>query len=195
MNPMNPTPQIDAYFAELAEACSKIDRTDLSEMIHAIEQAYERGSTIYICGNGGSAATASHICCDFNKGISMYQEKKFNFVSLNDNMATMMAIANDVSYDDVFLIQSEGRIREGDVLIAISGSGNSKNVIKAVEYFKGLGNTVIGLSGYSGGKLKDLSDISVHVPVDDMQKAEDAHMSILHLCAQIIARELGHPLC
>lgn len=192
---MDRTAQIDTYFTELAAATSRIDRKEIESMICALKGAYESGSTVYICGNGGSAATASHICCDFNKGISLYQEKKFRFNSLNDNMATMMAIANDISYEDVFLVQAEGRVRKGDILIAISGSGNSKNVLKVAEYFKSMGNTVIGLTGYSGGKLREMSDVPVHCPVDDMQKAEDAHMSILHLCAQIIARELGHPLC
>ncbi len=189
------TEQIDAYFTGLADALAKVDRSEIDAMIDALMDAYERGSTIFICGNGGSAATASHICCDFNKGISMYHDRKFNFICLNDNIATMMAISNDVSYDDVFLMQAEGRVKENDILIAISGSGNSRNVIRVAEYFKSLGNKVVGLSGYSGGKLKEMSDVSVHVPIDDMQKSEDAHMSILHLCAQIIARQLGHPLC
>lgn len=192
---MDTREQVDAYFAELAEAESRIDRSRLAEMIDALMEAYENGATVFICGNGGSAATASHICCDFNKGISMHHERKFRFCCLNDNVATMMAISNDISYEDVFLVQAEGRVADGDILVAISGSGNSPNVLKVAEYFRRTGNTVIGLTGYSGGKLAELSDVSVHVPVDDMQKAEDAHMSVLHLCAQIVARRLGHPLC
>ena len=187
--------EIDLYFEDLTTALSGIDRGSLENMIDAIMMAYESDGTVYICGNGGSAATASHIVCDFNKGISMHRDKKFRFVCLNDNIATMMAISNDVCYDDVFRIQVQGRLKKGDVLIAISGSGNSKNIIRVVEYFKESGNPVIGLSGYSGGVLSKLADISVHVPINDMQKTEDAHMSILHLCAQIIARRLGHPLC
>ena len=187
--------EIDLYFEDLTTALSGIDRGSLENMIDAIMMAYESDGTVYICGNGGSAATASHIVCDFNKGISMHHDRKFRFACLNDNIATMMAISNDISYDDVFLIQATGRIRTGDILIAISGSGNSTNVIKVAKYFNELGNTVIGLTGYSGGKLSELSDISVHVPINDMQKVEDAHMSVLHLCAQIIARRLGHPLC
>lgn len=187
--------EIDQYFEDLATALSKTDRKPIEEMVDELMGAYDSGSTIYICGNGGSAATASHIVCDFNKGISMHHDRKFRFACLNDNIATMMAISNDISYDDVFLIQATGRIRTGDILIAISGSGNSTNVIKVAKYFNELGNTVIGLTGYSGGKLSELSDISVHIPINDMQKVEDAHMSVLHLCAQIIARRLGHPLC
>lgn len=187
--------EVDLYFSELSRALAATDRGSIELMIDTIMRAYEHGSTVYICGNGGSAATASHIVCDFNKGISMHHDKKFRFVCLNDNIATMMAISNDIGYEQVFVMQAEGRVREGDILIGISGSGNSENVLLVAEYFKRLGNTVVGLTGYSGGRLAEMADVSVHVPVNDMQKAEDAHMSILHLCAQIIARGLGRPLC
>lgn len=187
--------EIDLYFEDLTTALSGIDRGSLENMIDAIMMAYESDGTVYICGNGGSAATASHIVCDFNKGISMHNDRKFRFMCLNDNIATMMAISNDICYEDVFLVQAQGKVGRNDILIAISGSGNSENVLRVADYFRSTGNKVIGLTGYSGGKLAGMSDISVHVPVNDMQKTEDAHMSVLHLCAQIIARRLGHPLC
>lgn len=192
---MPSTKDIDAYMTTLTDTLSLIDRASIMAMMKEILSAYHEGGTIYICGNGGSGATASHIVCDFNKGASLNLDQKFNFVCLNDNIATILAISNDIGYEKLFLIQAEGRIREGDILIAISGSGNSSNVIRVVEYFKSQGNTVIGLSGYSGGKLRELSDISVHVPINDMQKVEDSHMIVLHLCAQIISKELGNPLC
>lgn len=192
---MTVSEEADRYFQELGFALSQIDRSMIERMVETLKEAYERESTIYICGNGGSAATASHIVCDFNKGISVHHDKKFHFTCLNDNMAMIMAISNDICYEDVFLVQAEGRVAKGDVLIGISGSGNSENVIRIAEYFSKKNNTVIGLTGYDGGALKRISDIPVHVPVNDMQKAEDAHMSILHLCAQIIARDLGHPMC
>ena len=187
--------EIDLYFEDLTTALSGIDRGSLENMIDAIMMAYESDGTVYICGNGGSAATASHIVCDFNKGISMHHDRKFRFMCLNDNIATMMAISNDICYEDVFLVQAQGKVGRNDILIAISGSGNSENVLRVADYFRSTGNKVIGLTGHSGGKLAGMSDISVHVPVNDMQKTEDAHMSVLHLCAQIIARRLGHPLC
>lgn len=187
--------EIDLYFEDLTTALSGIDRGSLENMIDAIMMAYESDGTVYICGNGGSAATASHIVCDFNKGISVHHDRKFRFMCLNDNIATMMAISNDICYEDVFLVQAQGKVGKNDILIAISGSGNSENVLRVADYFRSTGNKVIGLTGYSGGKLAGMSDISVHVPVNDMQKTEDAHMSVLHLCAQIIARRLGHPLC
>lgn len=192
---MTVSEEADRYFQELGFALSQIDRNMIERMVETLKGAYERESTVYICGNGGSAATASHIVCDFNKGISIHHDKKFHFTCLNDNMAMIMAISNDICYEDVFLVQAEGRVAKGDVLIGISGSGNSENVIRIAEYFNKKDNTVIGLTGYDGGILKRMSDIPVHVPVNDMQKAEDAHMSILHLCAQIIARDLGHPMC
>lgn len=192
---MTTVQEIEEYMSGLAEAMSRVDRKSVESMVDTLMGAYESESTVYICGNGGSGATASHIVCDFNKGISLNLDRKFRFVCLNDNVATMLAISNDICYEDVFLVQAEGRVRPGDVLVAISGSGNSENVVRVADYFRSRGNTVVGLSGYSGGKLKGMSDVSVHVPVDDMQKVEDAHMSILHMCAQIIARRLGNPLC
>ncbi len=192
---MTTSQEIADYVSGLTDALNRMDKEGIERMVETLMRAYESDSTVYICGNGGSGATASHIVCDFNKGISLHADRKFRFICLNDNIATMLAISNDICYEDVFLIQAEGRVREGDILIAISGSGNSKNILRVVDYFKGLGNTVVGLSGYSGGRLRELSDISVHVPIDDMQKVEDAHMSVLHMCAQIIARRLGHPLC
>lgn len=192
---MTTSQEIADYISGLTDALGHMEKDGIERMINALMTAYASENTVYICGNGGSGATASHIVCDFNKGISLNAEKKFRFVCLNDNVATMLAISNDICYEDVFLVQAEGRVRDGDVLIAISGSGNSKNIIKVANYFKMNGNSVIGLSGYSGGKLREISDISVHVPIDDMQKVEDAHMSVLHMCAQIIARRLGHPLC
>lgn len=186
---------VDRYFSDLLDALSKVDRGTIENMVGLLMDCYEGEHTIYICGNGGSGATASHIVCDFNKGISMYHEKKFRMLCLNDNIPSILAISNDCSYDDLFLMQVEGRIREGDVLIAISGSGNSHNIVRVADYFRSCGNKVIGFSGYSGGKLSEMSDISVHVPINDMQKSEDSHMIILHLCAQIIANKLGHPMC
>ena len=192
---MTMSQEIADYVSGLTNALDRMDKGGVEQMIETLMRAYESESTVYICGNGGSGATASHIVCDFNKGISLHADRKFRFVCLNDNIATMLAISNDLCYEDVFLVQAEGRVRKGDILIAISGSGNSKNILRVADYFKSLGNTVVGLSGYSGGKLRELSDISVHVPIDDMQKVEDSHMSVLHMCAQIIARRLGHPLC
>ena len=117
-------------------------------------------------------------------------ENKFRFVCLNDNVATLMAIANDIGFEEVFRFQLRGKLEEGDIIIAISGSGNSKNVINAVEYAKAQGNKVIGLTGFNGGKLKELSDVSMHADVMSMQVTEDIHMIFDHMIMGIFYKTL-----
>ena len=172
---------IKSYFDREIEVIKRLNIDDINAAVQAIWAAYEREATIYIFGNGGSAATASHYVCDFNKGISEKKEKKFNFVCLNDNYPQMMAIANDISYDEVFRFPLINKLKPTDLVIGISGSGNSKNVIRAVEYAKEIGAPVIGITGYHGGKLKELSDYHMDVMEDDMQISEDLHMIFDHM--------------
>lgn len=172
---------IKSYFDREIEVIRKLDIDAVNTAISAIWSAYESGAAIYIFGNGGSAATASHFVCDFNKGISEDKAKKFNFVCLSDNIPTMMAIANDVSYDEVFRYQLRNKLKPTDLVIGISGSGNSKNVINAVEYAKEVGAPVIGITGYNGGRLKELADYHMDANVDDMQISEDLHMIFDHM--------------
>ena len=186
---------VNDYLARLTDTVEKIDKDSIRKVIDVLLETREKGGRIFIFGNGGSAATASHYVCDFNKGVSIDLNKKFDFVCLSDNTATMMAIANDIGYDFVFSKQLEGRLKKDDLIIAISGSGNSKNVIKAVEYAKENGNKIITLTGYSGGKLLQLADYPIHANINDMQIAEDVHMIMCHLMASTIAKELGHPMC
>lgn len=186
---------IDSYLKILSDTIDKIDKKSINDVIETLLKTLKNDGTVYIFGNGGSASTASHCVCDFNKGVSSDLDKKFRFVCLSDNTATMMAIANDVSYDEIFRMQLKDRIKENDLVMAISGSGNSKNVINAVEYAKEQGIKVISLTGYDGGKLLNLSDYPIHADVNDMQVAEDVHMIICHLLASTIARHLGHPMC
>ena len=163
--------------------------------MNLLEKTRNRGSNVFVFGNGGSAATASHMENDFNKGISEKLEKKYRFQCINANLATIMAIANDNGYDRVFIQQLENKLKAEDVIIAISGSGNSENVIKAVEYAKGQGCKIIGMTGYDGGKLKSLSDISLHVPLDNMQITEDIHTVFNHMMMYILCGELsGYPV-
>lgn len=180
---------IKSYFDRVIEAIKKLNLEDINAAVQAIWAAYEREATIYIFGNGGSAATASHYVCDFNKGISEKKEKKFNFVCLSDNVAQMMAIANDISYDEVFRYPLVGRLKPTDLVIGISGSGNSKNVIRAVEYAKEIGAPVVGITGYHGGKLKELADYHMDVMEDDMQISEDLHMVFDHMMYFVLNRE------
>ena len=159
----------------------------IDAIMNEIKASQERGSFVYICGNGGSAATASHYCCDFNKGVSGDSCKNTNFVCLSDNVPTMMAIANDFSYDEIFSYQLKSRLKPGDLLFVISGSGNSKNIVKAMEVAKEKGNKIIGLCGYRGGKVKEMSDLCLHVDIDNMQISEDVHMILDHCMMYILA--------
>ena len=189
------TLKIDEYTDRLKTAFDALDRDQINDVMNVLLKAYENENTIYIFGNGGSASTASHYVCDFNKGVSIKLSKKFRFVCLNDNTATVMAIANDCGYENIFSMQLEGKLKKGDVIFAISGSGNSKNVIKAVEYAKEQGNEIISLTGYDGGKLLQLSDHPIHANINDMQIAEDVHMMLCHLISSTIAKKFGYPMC
>ena len=182
---MDYTKKINAYIQSEIAVLKSLDTNAINTAMNLICEAYERESTVYIFGNGGSAATASHFTNDFNKGISEYTDKKFRFACLNDNTATVMAIANDIGYGEIFKFQLTGRLTEGDLVIAISGSGNSPNVINAVHYAKERGNAVIGLTGLDGGELKRLSDVSLHVPSNSMQITEDVHMVFDHLMMSV----------
>lgn len=177
---------INNYFSKVIEVIDNLNRNELNEAMNAFMKAYENEGTIYICGNGGSAATASHFVCDFNKGISEPYKKKFNLVCLSDNTPTITAIANDIGYDEIFSFQLKERLKKEDLLVAISGSGNSKNIIKAVEYAKECGTKIVGITGYNGGKLKDISDYKMHVNIDDMQISEDIHMMFDHMMMRVI---------
>lgn len=179
--------KIKNYLELEKKVLDSLDIEEINKAMNTLEEARLAGATVYICGNGGSASTASHFVCDFNKGVSESLEQKYNFVCLSDNIATMMAYANDISYDEIFERPLHGRIKEGDLLIAISGSGNSENVVRATKYAKAQGNTVIGITGYSGGKVRELADISLHVPIDNMQITEDLHMMFDHLMMYILA--------
>jgi len=185
---MDYTNDIKSYIQKEMDIIKLLDVDAINDAMNLLNATLEAEKNIYIFGNGGSAATASHFTNDFNKGISEYTEKKFRFMCLNDNAATIMAIANDISYDEVFRFQLKGRLAEGDIVVAISGSGNSPNVVNAVEFAKSCGNKVIGLTGYSGGKLKPLADVSLHVPVDDMQITEDVHMIFDHLMMSVFCK-------
>lgn len=188
---MDFTKELQAYRAREIEVYSHLDLDAVNTVMNVLEDARRTGKRIFICGNGGSAATASHFAVDFNKGVSEKLEKKYNFECLNDNVPTMMAVANDISYDEVFRYPLRCKMRPGDILIGISGSGNSKNVVNAFEYAKEIGGTVIALVGYSGGKMKELADHSIHIDVNDMQIVEDLHMVLDHMMMFVLSHGCG----
>ncbi len=183
--------EINTYLEHEIDTLKALDVNEINAALNLLLETFENGNTVFVFGNGGSSATASHFQNDFNKGVSEHTEKKFNFQCLNDNVATVMAVANDIGFEEVFRFQLIGHMRPGDVVLAISGSGNSRNVINAVEYAKEQGAKVIGLTGFGGGKLKELSDVSLHVPVNSMQITEDIHMVFDHLMMSIFYRSLA----
>lgn len=176
---------IKEYYDRERAAVERFDLDEFNEAMNAILDTYNKGGMIYVCGNGGSASTASHMQNDFNKGISEYTDKKFRFYCLNDNVSTMMAVANDIGYEEVFRFPLVNVITPNDLLIGISGSGNSKNVLNAAEYAHEVGAKVLGMTGYSGGKLREMADYKMHVDEMDMQIAEDLHMSFDHMMMKI----------
>ena len=183
--------EVNTYLEHEIDTLKALDVNEINAALNLLLETFENGNTVFVFGNGGSSATASHFQNDFNKGVSEHTEKKFNFQCLNDNVATVMAVANDIGFEEVFRFQLIGHMRPGDVVMAISGSGNSKNVLNAVEYAKSQGAKVIGLTGFGGGKLKELSDVSLHVPVNSMQITEDIHMVFDHLMMSIFYRSLA----
>jgi D-sedoheptulose 7-phosphate isomerase len=181
---------IKDYIALEMETLQNLSVDAVDQALNLLEETRKKDGTIYIFGNGGSASTASHFQNDFNKGVSEYIEKKYRFCCLNDNIATVMAIANDIGYEEVFRFQLRNKLTENDIVMAISGSGNSKNVINAVAYAKENGCKVIGLSGFDGGKLAEMSDILLHVPANSMQITEDIHLLFDHLMMSVLYKEL-----
>jgi D-sedoheptulose 7-phosphate isomerase len=179
---------IDAYFAKLKSTVDAMSRQEINGFLSLLEEARDSGRTIFIMGNGGSAATASHYACDFNKGLSYGKDKRFRFVCLNDNVPTLTAYANDVGYDEVFREQLRNFLSPRDLVIGVSGSGNSKNVLAAIEYANSVGAETVGLSGFDGGALKRIAKHCVHVPVDNMQITEDVQMVLDHLIYSILTK-------
>lgn len=173
------------YFTRHKAIVDQINVDDVNALMNLLISARDGGNTIFIMGNGGSGATASHFAGDFNKGASVGKEKRFRFICLNDNIPTLMAYANDSTYDDIFVGPLQNFMQEGDIVIGISGSGNSANVVKALEWANANGGITVGITGYSGGKVKSISKFNVHVPVDDMQITEDLHIMLDHCMMQI----------
>lgn len=153
--------------------------------------ALENGKRVFTFGNGESGSTASHMVNDFNKALFRGTNNVFNFICLNDNIPSILAISNDISYDDVFLYQLRGRLTSDDIVIAFSGSGNSKNIINAVEYARECGAIVIGFTGYDGGKLKRIANYSIDTNIDNMQITEDIHLIIEHLLISLFYKNYG----
>ncbi|MBI2679673.1 MAG: SIS domain-containing protein [Candidatus Solibacter usitatus] len=169
------------YKTQLLAAIDTIDLARVNEIIELFKQARAAGRHIFVCGNGGSASTASHFACDIVKGASFNRAERFRIMALTDQLPTLTAYANDVSYDAVFVEQLRNFAEPNDVFMGISGSGNSPNVIRAMEYANSIGCKTIALTGRDGGKLGPLAQLNVQVPVPHMGRIEDAHMIVCHM--------------
>jgi len=180
------------YRQLLTDTLNCLDMAAVDAMVECFADAHARGATIFTMGNGGSGASASHAAGDFLKGASYGLDQRFKMICLNDNLPSMMAIANDIGWDDIFVEPLKNFLQPGDVVIGISGSGNSKNVLKAVDYAKSKGATVIGMTGFKGGKLREAADISIHSDAMDMEVAEDVHMAVFNMVKKVMmARLMG----
>ncbi len=177
--------RIDKYFSNLKDTLDKISKDDIIKFAEIISNT-EGKNTIYVLGNGGSTSIASHFVCDFVKDVAHASGKRFKVVSLADNFATLTAYANDMNFDLIFSEQLKNFLSKGDVVVAISGSGNSKNVLNAVEYANQNGAITVAMTGFDGGKLIKVAQHSILAPVNNMQIVQDCHMAIIHLLMQII---------
>src|SRR5436309_3308276 len=180
---------IERYWHDLERVAGAMPLGLLESAVDVLLDCHRRGGTVFVLGNGGSAATASHFVCDLAKGTRTDGLPAFRVVSLTDNVPLMTAWANDTSYDRVFAEQLSALVRPGDVVIAISASGNSPNVLAATRVARQLGAATIALTGQSGGRLGRLAELTIRVPARSIEQVEDAHLAIAHsLCVALRAR-------
>ena len=169
------------YLTALKSLIDDFPVTDFTELLSELEKAREREATIFVCGNGGSWATASHMVCDFNKNTRMPDSKRMKVIGLGDNIPSLTAYANDEGYERVFVEPLISLMKPGDVLLAISGSGNSPNVLRAIEAANEIGGVTLGLTGFNGGKMLGVVDHCLIIPSDSMEMIEDFHMIVDHM--------------
>lgn len=188
---INYVEQIALYLEMEKEVLMNLPKEDISRVMNVLETARCKKKRIFICGNGGSASTAAHFECDFNKGVSYEQDTKYDFECLSDNVPMMMAIANDIGYDDIFVVPLKNKLKQGDVVIGISGSGNSENVVRALTYANKAGAETIAICGYGGGRIKSIAKYNIHVKVNNMQIVEDMHLVLDHMMMYILSGMKG----
>lgn len=180
-----------AYFAEMSRAAAAVDQSAVLRYVDALFDCWKRDATVHIFGNGGSHANASHTVADFVKTAMVDGKRRLRALCMSDNLPMLTAVGNDLSYQDSFSFQLESYARKGDLAVAISCSGNSPNIIKAVEVAKKIGVQIVGLTGLKGGKLGPMSDIHINVPSDNFGVIEDLHMSVGHIAAQMFHDRLA----
>lgn len=175
------------YFEELQRVIVGLPHDGVDQIADTLVKAYEAGQMLYLFGNGGSASLASHLACDLGKGTAYCNGgKRFRVLALTDNLPTLTAWANDASYEDIFSEQLRNFVQPRDVAFAISGSGNSKNVLNALQVAREAGATTVGISGFQGGQMKSLCDLCLIVPSNNMQIIEDLHLAMAHSIFRIV---------
>ncbi len=187
----DPTRFVQDYLADLSGLLSRLAPDAIATAVQWLRDCRDADGTIYACGNGGSALIASQMVVDMVKGASYGRRKRFKMIGLTDPVGTMLAYANDVSYDVVFIEQLRNFAAAGDVLIAVSGSGNSPNVLRAVEYANSIGCRTIGLTSGEGGRLKDLADLPLVVPSSHMGRLEDCFFAVTHVLCYAFIEEVS----
>ena len=180
---------IQDYISTLQLTMDQLPRQLITAVIAILQQARRKGSQVFILGNGGSASTASHFACDLAKNTRQEGQPHFRVIGLTDNMAMFSALANDDGYENVFSEQLAGLVQPGDIVIAISASGNSKNVINAAETAQRCEATVIGFTGFDGGRLGQLANINLHVNSNIIEHVEDIHLMLEHLIVKTIKEQ------
>lgn len=184
-----------SYRDHLLKAIESIDLRAVERAIEWFRDARDAGRQVFVCGNGGSASTASHLVCDVLKGTSSGHAKRIRIIPLTDSIATITAYANDVSYEHVFVEQLKNFANAGDLFLALSGSGSSRNVVKAAEYAVAHGCRTIALTGRDGGKLRMLAELNINVAEPHMGRIEDAHLMVCHMIAYaLMDRDAGYPI-
>jgi len=179
---------VEEYLTQLAQVVDEMPRDRIWEVIQVLMDAWRRGSNVFLLGNGGSAATASHMANDLNKGTLVPGQPRFKALALTDNIPLMTAWGNDTAYENIFAEQMLNFLEPGDVVVGISTSGNSANVLRALEVAREHGAVTVGFTGRSGGKLGPLADHCIYVPSDDIGQQEDAHMILDHLIASTLCQ-------
>jgi len=187
---MIPITSVDTYFAHLSSTIEILPLHTINEAVEFLMRAYETSATIFLFGNGGSAALASHLACDLGKGTINGSPKRFRALALTDNVPLMTAWANDSKYDNIFAEQLLNFVQPQDVALAISGSGNSPNVLNALQAARDAGAYTVGLTGFEGGRMKELCDVCVVIPSDNMQIIEDLHLCVAHSLFTTIRQKL-----
>ncbi len=172
---------LGSYLERLTETIQRCDKGHWDDAINLIDQTWQNDRQTIVLGNGGSALAAQHAITDWNKNLYLASGRRFRGVSLADNMGIFSAYSNDTCYEDVFVEQLRPILEPQDLLVAISGSGNSENVVRAIQHAKQVGAKVLCLTGYDGGRIHALADCNVHIPIDDMQVAEDMHLVFIHV--------------